>query len=143
MALESLDNDVAESAECLINIIKKEYAKSASGVISGYLVRDPERCIIQKKEVRAICITEDDSCPPYRKGSIVCTEQKEDIWTLAAMAVAYNVINRLRKEFENYGLIEFSISSDYFYEYKYDKKKLLRYRRTQHEIPFFKVCIRW
>ncbi|MDE7252251.1 MAG: hypothetical protein K2O32_04835 [Acetatifactor sp.] len=143
MSLESLDSDIAESTECLINLIKKECERSTSRVINGYLVRDPERCIIQKKEVQMLCRTEDDSCPPYRKGSIVCNETQESIWTLAAMVVAYNVINRLRKEFENYGLIEFSISSDYFYEYKYDKKKFLRYRRTQHEIPFFKVCIRW
>lgn len=143
MSLESLDSDIAESTECLINIIKKELEKSPSSVISGYLVRDPERCIIQKKDVRMLCRTEDDSCPPYRKGSVICNEPQEKIWTLAAMVVAYNVVNRLRKEFENYGLKEFTISSDYFCEYKYNKKKLLRYRKTPYEIPFFKVCIRW
>ena len=143
MALESLDNDIAETTECLINIIKKELEKSPSNEINGYLVRDPERCIIQKKEVQMLCRTEDDSCPPYRKGSVVCNEPKEKIWTLAAMVVAYNVVNRLRKEFENYGLKEFTISSINFCEYKYNKKKLLRYRKTQYEIPFFKVCIRW
>lgn len=143
MSLESLDSDIAESTECLVNIIKREYEKSSSRVINGYLVRDPERCIIQKKEVQMICRTEDDSCPPYRKGSVVCNEPQESIWTLAAMVVAYNVGNRLIKEFENYGFKEFSISSINFCQYKYDKKKLLRYRKTEYEIPFFKVCIRW
>ena len=143
MALESLDSDIVESTEYLVNMIKKECGKSPSGTIKGYLVRDPERCVIQKKEVQMICRTEDGSCPPYRKGSIVCSERQENIWTLAAMMVAYNVVYQLRKEFEGYGFKEFSINSVDFCEYKYDKKKLLRYRKTEYEIPFFKVRIRW
>ncbi|MCM1092156.1 MAG: hypothetical protein NC092_01635 [Butyrivibrio sp.] len=143
MALESLDNDIVESTERLINIIKKECEKSPSGVINGYLVPNPERCIIQKKEVHMLCITEDDSCPPFRRGSIVCNEPLERIWTLAAMVVAYNVVNRLRAEFKDCGFKKFSIQSITFCEYKYDKRKILRYRKTDYEIPFFKVCIRW
>ncbi len=143
MDKELLDKGIAESTECLAEIIKRAFEKSASGLIKGYLTLDSEHSVIQKKDVRKICRSGQESCLPVRRGSIICYEPDERIWTATSILVSYVVRNNLVERFKDYAFKDFSIRPECFTEYSYREKKFLKYRKTGYDLTFLQVNIEW
>ncbi len=138
------NQEVADTTALFVEYFRNQFAENPSKRLKGYLVLDDSIRLIQKKDIRPLCVLEGDSPPPARQGSIICAGTHNPVHrTLTACVISYLVQLNLEKEAQEYPYKKFKIEFDYFDELRHYKNKLIRYKRQEYKIPFLKVDISW
>lgn len=139
-----LDQEIAETTALFVEYLRNEFVNNPSKRLKGYLVLGDTVRLVQKKDIRPLCILEGDAPPPARQGSIICTGTRNPMHrTLTALTIAYLVKLNLLKEAEEYPYKKFDIDFPDFVELRYYKDKFIKYRKEDYRIPFMKVDIKW
>lgn len=138
------DQEIAETTALFVEYLRSQLADNPSRRLKGYLLLEDPIRLIHKKDIYPLCVLEGDTPPPARQGSIICTGTHNPIHRgLTACFIGYQVQLNLEKEAQEYPYKKFEIDFEYFWEWRYYKNKLIRFKREEYKIPFLKVDIIW
>ncbi len=138
-----IEKDIEEATWRLTDIICQKYQENTHGALKGYLVPDHICCVISKRERKYFSSHDAPGTCNAWHGSVKCSETKSLTRSLAAMTIAYTVKNNLIEYFKKYPFIKFKIELETYPKYRYEKTRLIKYRKTGDDITFLKVDIEW
>lgn len=143
MICKMIEKDIEEATKYLTNIIYRKYKENTHGAIKGYLVPDHDNCVISKGERKYFSSLDTPETNKIWQGSVKCSETKRLTRSLTAMVIAYTVRNNLTEYFTKYPFKKFKIEMETYPKYRYEKTRLIKYRKTGDDITFLKVDIEW
>ncbi len=136
-------SDINETTLRLAQIICGKYEENTSGTLKGYLVMNDKRGVIDKDERKSYSAhTGCGDFAPYF-GSVMCSETKPFTRTLKAILIAYSVRNNLMEIFRDFPFKKFEIELESYPKYDIRKNSFWKYRRTEDDVSFLKIDMKW
>ena len=76
-------------------------------------------------------------------GSVKCSETKPFVRTLTAILIAYSVRNNLLEMFRDFPFEKFEIELESYPKYDLKENSFWKYRRTEDDVSFLKIDLKW